>query len=86
MAFFINFILKFEPMRKLFMFLMIAGMTTSIYSCRESTQRKTEEAVKSIGEDIEDNTKKAGKKIEEGAKKVEKEIKEEVNNTDDVNN
>lgn len=73
-------------MKKLIMIMMIAGMTTSIYSCRESTQQKTQEAVEAMGEDIEENTKKAGKKIEEGAKKVEQEIKEEVNNTDDVNN
>lgn len=86
MAFFINFIFKFEPMRKLFITLMIAGMATTIYSCRETTQQKTQEAVEAIGEDIEDNTKKAGKKIEEGARKVKEEVQEEVNNTDDVNN
>lgn len=73
-------------MRKLFIILMVAGMATSMHSCRESTQQKTQDAVKAIGEDIEDNTKKAGKKIEEGAKKVKNEINEEVNNTDDVNN
>lgn len=73
-------------MKKLFVIIMIAGMATSIYSCRETTQQKTQEAVKAIGEDIEDNTKKAGQKIEEGAKKVKEEIKEEVDNTDDVNN
>lgn len=73
-------------MKKLFIILMLAGITTSFYSCRETTQEKTEEAVKAIGKDIEDNTKKAGQKIEEGAKKVKEEIDEEVNNTDDVNN
>lgn len=73
-------------MKKLLMVLMVAGMATSMYSCRETTQQKTQEAVKAIGEDIEENTKKAGKKIEEGAKKVKDEIKQEVNNTDDVNN
>ncbi|CAN5145401.1 hypothetical protein BH23BAC2_BH23BAC2_20730 [soil metagenome] len=73
-------------MRKLLMILMVAGMATSMYSCREETQQKTQEAVKAIGEDIEDNTKKAGKKIEEGARKVKGEVQEEINNTDDVNN
>ncbi|HSP40772.1 MAG TPA: hypothetical protein VLN46_05010, partial [Gillisia sp.] len=77
---------KSIPMKKLLIILMVAGMATSMYSCRESTQQKTEDAVKAIGEDIEDNTKKAGQKIEEGAKKVKEEINEEVNNTDDVNN
>lgn len=73
-------------MKKLFLILMVAGLATSMHSCRETTQQKTQEAVEAIGEDIEDNTKKAGKKIEEGAKKVKKEVQEEVNNTDDVNN
>lgn len=68
------------------MIMAVAGMAMSFNSCRETTQQKTQEAVRAIGEDIEDNTKKAGKKIEEGAKKVKEEIKEEVNNTDDVNN
>lgn len=65
--------------------LMIAAMSTSVYSCRETTQEKTEDALESIGEDIETNAKKAGEKIEAGAEKVAKEIDEEVHNTDDVN-
>lgn len=76
---------KYLHMKKLILMLMLAGMATSLYSCRETTQEKTQEAVEAIGEDIEENTKKAGKKIEEGAKKVSKEVKEEINNTDDVN-
>lgn len=84
MAFF-NFNQKPLLMKKLFLMLMLAGMTTSFYSCRETTQEKTEDAVKAIGEDIEENTKKAGQKIEEGAKKVKQEVQEEINNTDDVN-
>lgn len=72
-------------MKKLILMLMLAGMATSFYSCRESTQEKTQEAVEAIGKDIEDNTKKAGKKIEDGANKVKEEVQEEINNTDDVN-
>ncbi len=72
-------------MKKLFLMLMIATMSTSVYSCRETTQEKTEDALESIGEDIETNAKKAGEKIEAGAEKVAKEIDEEVHNTDDVN-
>ena len=64
---------------------MIASMATSVYSCRETTQEKTEDALESIGEDIETNAKKAGEKIEAGAEKLVKEIDEEVHNTDDVN-
>ncbi len=66
-------------MKKLFLLLMIAGITTSLYSCRETTQEKSQEAVEAIGEDIETNVKKAGEKIEEGAKKVKDEVQEEIN-------
>ena len=71
-------------MKKLFLIMMLAGLTTTFQSCRETTQEKTQDAVKAIGEDIEDNTKKAGKKIKEGAQKVQKEVQEEIDNTDDV--
>lgn len=63
-------------MKKLFLLLMIAGITTSLYSCRETTKEKSEEAVEAIGKDIETNVKKAGEKIEEGAKKVKEEVQE----------
>jgi gas vesicle protein len=65
-------------MKKLFLLLMIAGMTTSLYSCRETTQEKSKEAVDAIGKDIETNVKKASEKIEEGAKKVKEEVQEKV--------
>ncbi|WP_037316159.1 hypothetical protein [Salegentibacter sp. Hel_I_6] len=72
--------------------LLLATFSLSLYSCRESTQEKTEDAVEAIGKDIEDNVNKAGekvkegaKKVEEGAKDVEREIDEEIHNTDDVN-
>ena len=65
-------------MKKLFLLLMIVGMTTSFYSCRETTKEKSKEAVDAIGEDIETNVKKAGEKIEEGTKKVKKEVQEKV--------
>ncbi len=65
-------------MKKLFLLLMIAGITTSFYSCRETTQEKSKEAVEAIGEDIEANVKKAGEKIEKGAKKVKEEVQEKV--------
>lgn len=65
--------------------MMLAGFTTTIQSCRETTQQKTQDAVEAIGEDIEDNTKKAGRKIKEGAQKVQKDVQEEIDNTDDLN-
>ncbi|CAM4351088.1 hypothetical protein [Gillisia limnaea] len=70
-------------MKKLILMLMVAGMASSIYSCRETTQEKTQDAVEAIGEDIESNTKKAAEKIEEGAKKVKKEVQEGIDDTKD---
>jgi len=66
-----------------------AIFTLNLYSCRETTQEKTEDAVEAIGEDIEDNVNKAGDKVKEGAEKiekgaeeVEKEIDEEIHEDD----
>ncbi len=70
-------------MKKLILILMVAGMASSLYSCRETTQEKTQDAVEAIGEDIESNTKKAAEKIEEGAKKVKTEVQEGIDKTKD---
>ncbi len=72
-------------MKKLITLLLVAGLATSVISCRETTQDKTKDALESIGEDIETNAEKAGEKIEKGAKKVVKELDEELHDTDDVN-
>lgn len=72
-------------MKKLAFLFLASILTISVYSCREETQDKTEEAAKAIGEDIEAGAEKAGERIEEGAKKVGKEIDEEIHDTDDVN-
>lgn len=72
-------------MKKLFVMLLLVGIGSSLTSCRDTTEQKTQDAVEAIGKDIEDNTKKAGKKIEEGAKKVKDGVNKEINNTDDVN-
>jgi len=50
-------------MKKLFLLVFAGVFATSIYSCRETTQDKTKDALESIGEDIETNAKKAGEKI-----------------------
>ncbi len=75
-------------MKKLVL-LLISIFTLSLYSCRETTQEKTEDAVEAIGKDIEDNVNKAGEKVKEGAKKVEesaekveREIDEEIHEDD----
>ena len=73
-------------MKKTVMILALAAMSISMYSCRETTQERTEEAAEAIGNDIEDGAREAGEKIERGAKKVGEEIDEEIHDTDDVNN
>ncbi len=72
-------------MKKISLLIIAAIFTLSLQSCRETTQEKTEDAAKAIGEDIEAGAKKAGEKIEKGAKKVREEIDEEIHNTDDLN-
>lgn len=72
-------------MKKLALFLLASVFTLSIYSCRETTEEKAEEAIEAAGEDIERNTERAAEEIERGAEEVEREIEEEVNNTDDQN-
>ena len=70
-------------MKKVILMLMLVGMTSSFYSCRETTQEKAKDAVEAIGEDIESGTKKAAEKIEEGAKKVKSEVQEGIDKTKD---
>lgn len=72
-------------MKKLAILMMASFFAISLSSCRETTQDKTKDAAKAIGEDIEAGAEKAGEKIEKGAKKVGKEIDEEIHDTDDVN-
>ncbi len=71
-------------MKKAVLLLMAVVFSLAMYSCRETTQEKTEEAAKAIGNDIEAGAKEAGEKIKKGAKKVTKEIDEEIHETDDV--
>jgi len=70
-------------MKKLFLSFMIAVFTLTAYSCRETTQEKTEDALEAIGDDIEDGTRRAAEEIEEGAENLEREIDEEIHETDD---
>jgi hypothetical protein len=70
-------------MKKVILSLFVIGITFTTYSCRESTEQKTEEAVEAIGEDIEDGTRRAADKVEQGAENLEREIDEEIHETDD---
>lgn len=67
-------------MKKLFLSLLVAAFTLSIYSCRETTEDKTEDAVEAVGEDVE----AAGEEVEAEMEEADTEIEEEMNETDDV--
>lgn len=71
-------------MKKLILSIFVAALSLSIYSCRETTEEKAEEAVEAAGEDIEHNTRKAGEEIEEGAEEIEREIDEEIHEDDEI--
>lgn len=68
-------------MKKLFLLFAVATMSLSIYSCRETTEEKTEDAVESMGEDVEN----AGEEVENAAENAGDEMEEEVEGTDDMN-
>ncbi|GAA4315206.1 hypothetical protein GCM10023115_27210 [Pontixanthobacter gangjinensis] len=81
-------------MKKLFVLFAVATMSLSIYSCRETTEEKTEDAVEAMGEDVENAAEEAGNEMEEAGQDVEnaaenaeeemeQEVQEEVNETDD---
>ncbi|MUP44338.1 hypothetical protein E0K83_01090 [Gramella sp. BOM4] len=81
-------------MKKLFLLFAVATMSLSIYSCRETTEEKTEDAVEAMGEDVENAAEEAGNEMEEAGQDIEnaaenaenemeQEVEEEVNETDD---
>lgn len=65
-------------MKKLSLILLAAVFTLSMYSCRETTEEKTEDSLEEVGNDIETST-------EETYEEVETEINEEIEGTDDLN-
>lgn len=77
-------LIKLFKMKKLSLLLLAAVFSLSIYSCRETTEEKTEDAVEEIGNDIEESAEEAGEEIEQAADNVEAEIDEEIDGTDDM--
>jgi predicted small secreted protein len=78
-------------MKKLFLLFAVATMSLSIYSCRETTEEKSEDAMESAGEDIEnaaeeagDEMEEAGNEIEAEAENAEQEMEEEMNEDDNM--
>lgn len=72
-------------MKKLSLLLLAAVFSLSIYSCRETTEERTEENFEEVGNDIEESAEEVGNDIEGAAEEVETEFEEEVQGTDDMN-
>lgn len=72
-------------MKKLSLLLLAAVFSLSIYSCRETTEEKTEDAMESAADDMGDAVDEAGNDIEDAADNAGNEVQEEVNGTDDIN-
>lgn len=67
-------------MKKLFLGLLVAAFTLSIYSCRETSEENVENNVEEVETDLEE----AGEEAESGLEEAGNEIEQEVNETDDV--
>ena len=75
-----NYVTNKNPkMKRIFLSLAMIALVGSVYSCRETTQEKTEEAVEAMGEDIEDAAEEACEAIQEGAD----ELNDEIQGNDD---
>ena len=78
-------------MKKVFVSFAALALVVSIYSCRETTEEKAEDAIEAAAQDTEDNLEAAGDAIEEAAEtgdaieNAANEVKEEIEGTDDVN-
>lgn len=76
-------LIKFLKMKKLSLLLLAAVFSLSIYSCRDTTEEKTEDAVEEIGNDVENAAEEANYEIEAAADNAEAEIDAEIEGTDD---
>jgi len=79
-------------MKKLSLLLLAAVFSLSIYSCRETTEEKTEDSMEDAADDMEDAADDVAddmdameNDVEAAAENAETEVEEEVNGTDDVN-
>ena len=71
-------------MKKLSLLLLASVFTLSIYSCRETTEERTEDSLEEVGNDIESTTEDAAYETEEAAENVGSEVEAEVEGTDDL--
>ena len=66
----LQLIKHYLKMKKLFLLFAFASMSLSIYSCRETTEEKTEDAMESAGEDVENAADEAAYETEEAAEEA----------------
>jgi phosphate uptake regulator len=67
-------------MKKISLLLLATVFTLSIYSCRETTEEKTEDAVEEIGNDVQEATEESVEAVEDATE----ESVEAVEGTEDV--
>lgn len=72
-------------MKKLSLLLLAAVFSLSIYSCRETTEERTEDSIEEVGNDLEESGEEIENDIEGAADEAETELEEEVQGTDDMN-
>ncbi|RDK83870.1 hypothetical protein [Marinirhabdus gelatinilytica] len=63
-------------MKKVFVGFAALALTLSVYSCRETTGEKAEEAIEAAAEDTENNLEAAGEAIEDAAEETEDALEE----------
>lgn len=71
-------------MKKVLVSFAALALVFSIYSCRETTEEKAEDAVEATAQDTEDNVEAAGNAVEDAANEAGEEIEEEIDETDDM--
>ncbi|MGB5941712.1 MAG: hypothetical protein WBG71_02430 [Leeuwenhoekiella sp.] len=71
-------------MKRIVFICLLGLLTLGLISCRESTQDKTEEAAKAIGNDIEEGTERAVKETGDAIKKGADELNDEIQGNDDL--
>jgi len=73
-------------MKKVLLTFASIALVASIYSCRETTEEKTEDAMESAAEDTENNMEEAGEAVENAGEEMNQEVQAEVNETDEMPN
>ncbi len=77
-------LIKHTNMKKLFLGLLVASFTLSIYSCRETTEENIENDFEEVGNDLEETGEDIESGLEETGNEIEEEYEEEVNEDEEI--